>query len=475
MNSSRSSSLFALVRKLTAAVTISAGLLTHAAVLADTFQDVGVNAWYAPYVQELVDTGVLDGSRPVFSPAQHVTRDVAAKILVKAIGVNPEDLVTPTKPSFKDVPKTSWAYSYVETARSLGFVTGYPDGTFGPGRDVTRAEFASMIMRAFQLETSTNGAPHFTDVKSKSWFFNAVETVYRWSIVDGYDVQIFKPYNSINRAEMSKMIVAAIHLSARDEQQGSTPMYNPAPVVPPANNVPNPTYIPPVYAPPVVVVPPPVVVTPTLVTPAPTPTPTTFADTFSGFTPHYVKDGEAFGPWLDQFGGYGTVGIEGDGTNQWLRLSPMVSDAPNKTSASLVTGPSYNGPLQFQAKMTTLQQLRTGSTPNTWEVAWMVWNYTDNDHFYYFIPKTNGWELGKRDPVYPGGQRFLATGSSPAFPIGQPYTVKITQDASNTMSVWVNGALITTFTDTEHPYTSGKIGFYTEDALIHVDDVSVTN
>ena len=48
-----------------------------------------------------------------------------------------------------------------------------------------------------------------------------------------------------------------------------------------------------------------------------------------------------------------------------------------------------------------------------------MWDYTDNNHFSYLALKTNGWELGKRDPAYPGGQRFLATGSDSPTQIGQ--------------------------------------------------------
>lgn len=478
-----------------AGATILASLFANSIASADSFSDVKPTDWYATHVQTLVVAGILDGSRPIFGAGLHVTRDVAAKILVKALGYADADLIRPATPSFKDVSKSSWAYAYIETARSLGFVSGYGDGTYAPGRDVSRAEFASMIMRAFELEKHTGDVPYFTDVKLKSWFYDAVETVYYWSIVDGYDAQIFKPYNSINRAEMSKMITSAMHVSVRENLVA--PYVPPAPVVPVAPLAPI-VYVAPIpsgssgggssgggtssplvpvapVAPiaPVVVVPPVQPVLPPA--PIPTPTPTIFTETFSGLAaPHTTTDGETFGSWFTQFTGFGTVGTETDGSNPWLHLSPQIADAPDKTHASLVTGPSYTGALQFQSVVTTVAQLRTGSAPNAWEVAWVVWNYTDNEHFYYFIPKTNGWELGKRDPVYPGGQRFLATGSSPLFPIGQPYMVKITQDTSNTITVWVNGSQLTTFTDTERPYTSGKIGFYTEDAHIHVDDVSVT-
>jgi len=202
---------------------------------------------------------------------------------------------------------------------------------------------------------------------------------------------------------------------------------------------------------------------------------TSFVDNLNGYKIQNFVDGSVFGKWTDQFGGYGTVGIENDGKNQVLSLSPAVSASSGETHASLVTGASFSGAQQMQAKMYTVQQLRTGSKANPWETGWVIWNYSDNEHFYYFIPKTNGWELGKRDPAYPGGQRFLATGSNIKFPIKQWYTVNVSQDASNQIIVTVNGKKITTFVDTERPYTSGAVGFYSEDAHVHFDDVSANS
>lgn len=196
----------------------------------------------------------------------------------------------------------------------------------------------------------------------------------------------------------------------------------------------------------------------------------TWKDDFSGYTSKYYVDEENFGSWFVQFGGWGTVGIESNSKNDWLHLSPKAAKSADITHSALATTHSFKTPLQFQSKITTVKQLRIGSTPNPWEVAWVVWDYTDNEHFYYFIPKPNGWELGKRDPSYDGGQRFLATGNK-KFPIGKAYVVKVLQDSSNKISVWVNNKKITSFTDTENPYTSGKVGIYSEDAHVHFDDV----
>jgi hypothetical protein len=120
----------------------------------------------------------------------------------------------------------------------------------------------------------------------------------------------------------------------------------------------------------------------------------------------------------------------------------------------------------------TVQQLRRNAEPNAWEVVWVVWQYQDDEHFYYFIPKPDGWELGKRDPSYPGGQRFLATGTDQQFPVGRPYNVQVTH-RDNVLAVVVDGVPVVHFTDTERPYTSGRIALYSEDAAIKVHQVNV--
>ncbi len=202
-----------------------------------------------------------------------------------------------------------------------------------------------------------------------------------------------------------------------------------------------------------------------------------------------LADNTAFGyqvPLFDVWGGYGCVKLDSVNSNNVLSESPAVSTDAGQTHSSLVTGPAFSGNLTFSAQMKTLAQLRTGSLPNPWEMGWLVWNYTDASHFYYFVPKTNGWEIGKEDPAYPGNQRFLATGSTPKFAVGTAYNVTV-QQSGNVINVTVkdvngNTLLTTSTTDTvdsskvnsASPYTSGKIGFYTEDAAVHFDNINVT-
>ena len=102
--------------------------------------------------------------------------------------------------------------------------------------------------------------------------------------------------------------------------------------------------------------------------------------------------------------------------NAMLFEQPAAAAETDESHASLVVGPAITGDFTLKVSTATTRQLRTGSPPNPWEVAWVLWHYTDNSHFYYFVAKPNGWELGKEDPAYPGAQRFLATGATPVIP-----------------------------------------------------------
>ncbi len=181
-------------------------------------------------------------------------------------------------------------------------------------------------------------------------------------------------------------------------------------------------------------------------------------------------DGTRFAGWHVVFNGYGSVSVQQD-RGKVLSLSPMASARPDETHAALVATDEQFGNADIRVRMKSVNHLRTGSSPNPWEVAWLLWNYTDNTHFYSLVLKPNGWELGKEDPAYAGAQRFLATGEEP-FPLGRFYDVRVRQ-VGNTMTVWVDGKPLTSYTDNERPYISGSVALYCEDSVVHFDNVSV--
>lgn len=180
------------------------------------------------------------------------------------------------------------------------------------------------------------------------------------------------------------------------------------------------------------------------------------------------QDGEVHGPWRSVFHGYGS----NTGAADRLDLAPRAARRPHRTHAGLVVSTARYHGVAYRARLRTAEQLRTPE-PNPWEVAWLVWAYTDPEHFYYLALKPNGWELGKRDPEYRGGQRFLATGT-PVFPVGEWSRVQVRHRGAH-VTVAVDGRELVDFTDRERPYPAGSVGAYTEDAHAQFRDIAVSS
>lgn len=178
-------------------------------------------------------------------------------------------------------------------------------------------------------------------------------------------------------------------------------------------------------------------------------------------------EGSVHGPWRSVFDGHG----ENIGRHDGLLLSPRPSKEPGETHAGLIVSTQQYGDVDYRATMRTIAQLRTPK-PNPWEVPWLVWAYTDPEHFYYVTLKPNGWELGKRDPAYPGGQRFLATGPE-RFPVSSTTEVQVVQRGPMMgVSVGPKRSGLITYRDQERPYLHGSVGVYTEDARVVFSSLS---
>ncbi|WP_219834009.1 S-layer homology domain-containing protein [Paenibacillus sp. R14(2021)] len=114
----------------------------------------------------------------------------------------------PTSVTFSDVPSTSWSASAIELASKAGFVQGYADGSFLPKKNVTRAEFASMLAKALGLSESASVS--FTDVKDNNWAHGAISALEALGFIKGYGDGSFKPNQQITRAEMVAILAKVI-------------------------------------------------------------------------------------------------------------------------------------------------------------------------------------------------------------------------------------------------------------------------
>ncbi len=140
-----------------AKMAVEAGVLTgglnfYENISSSSFADVSVNEWYAPYVEAAYNAEIIEGTeiggKRYFRPNEPVSRVEALKILLYANGfadyTNDHDTQI-----FTDVPRGEWYSSIVEYAKDFEIVTGYPDGSFRPANEVTRAEAAKILYVLF--------------------------------------------------------------------------------------------------------------------------------------------------------------------------------------------------------------------------------------------------------------------------------------------------------------------------------------
>ncbi len=166
------------------------------------------------------------------------------------------------------------------------------------------------------------------------------------------------------------------------------------------------------------------------------------------------------------------------GHGRVLQLAPPFT-SNSATHSALALSDGVFGHSDSAVQVRTLRQVK--SQPNPWEVGWLLVDYhldhCGNKVFYYLLLKqVSGWELGK---TYSDGQcgfrqQFLATGAG-TFPLGQWYTARI-KISGDQLSAYDGTRLLGTAVDDGAKggfYRSGRIGFYTEDAVVQFDEVTV--
>ncbi|MGG4147184.1 S-layer homology domain-containing protein [Paenibacillus algorifonticola] len=113
--------------------------------------------------------------------------------------------------SFTDVPATSWSATVVERAAKMGIVTGYSDGSYHPNEKVTRAEFATMLAKAFGIANASGSS--FTDTQGH-WASDAIAALQGKGIITGYKDGSFHPNQQISRAEIVAMLARLTNYSS---------------------------------------------------------------------------------------------------------------------------------------------------------------------------------------------------------------------------------------------------------------------
>jgi len=116
--------------------------------------------------------------------------------------------IPPTPCVFNDLTKEHWAYECIITLCAKGIIAGYPDKTFRPGKNITRAEFTKLIAGALGLAKEMPGKPTFTDVQAANWHYDYVEAAAKAGLIKGYKGE-FRPNDQITRQEMVAIMIRA--------------------------------------------------------------------------------------------------------------------------------------------------------------------------------------------------------------------------------------------------------------------------
>ncbi len=106
------------------------------------FPDMGEDDWYCGIATKAYNKGVVEGENGNLYGVRTINRAEAIKIIMKVKGYESPAL---TENPFPDVPYGEWFAGYVYKASKLGWVQGYADGMFGPGKEITRAELAKIV------------------------------------------------------------------------------------------------------------------------------------------------------------------------------------------------------------------------------------------------------------------------------------------------------------------------------------------
>lgn len=154
--------------------------------------------------------GYPDGT---VKPNGRITRAEVAAIFYRLLTEDSRKTYVTTKSGFYDVDSSKWYNAYVATLNNAGVITDSSNGYFRPDDAITRAELAAMLA---QFAKTKGGAYSFTDVTVEHWAAYAITVCANLGWINGYPDGTFRPDATITRAEMMAMVNRATSRTPRD-------------------------------------------------------------------------------------------------------------------------------------------------------------------------------------------------------------------------------------------------------------------
>ncbi|MDQ0274979.1 hypothetical protein J2S72_001003 [Peptoniphilus koenoeneniae] len=185
------------------------------------FTDVSKKHWAEKGISNLVKKGILKGyGDNRFLPDNKIKRSEFVSILNESFGFHKKANV-----KFNDVEVGSWYYEGISIAVGENYISGYPDGSFRPNANITRAETAMLLYKIFTNENSeelnNKEEENKVDLKEDvpSWAKDAIKFVISKGYMKGYPDGTFKVNNSITRAEVCSIINSADNVISKIKEK----------------------------------------------------------------------------------------------------------------------------------------------------------------------------------------------------------------------------------------------------------------
>ncbi|MFC7678555.1 S-layer homology domain-containing protein, partial [Paenibacillus sp. GCM10028914] len=186
---------------------VSMALSTVSSVQAQSVNDISGH-WAEQKIQKWLDEdnlkGYQDGS---FKPNQTITRAEFVAMINRLFGYTET-----TEINFKDLNTQNWAYKDIAAAVKAGYVTGYENQTIRPGAPVTRQEAAVIVSKILGVNPIDSGILNqFTDAEQiASWGKSGITVAIENEVMKGYPNRTFSPTKSLTRAEAVSLIDTAL-------------------------------------------------------------------------------------------------------------------------------------------------------------------------------------------------------------------------------------------------------------------------
>jgi hypothetical protein len=160
-----------------------------------------------------ITTGIVLNSDGTFSHVPTIITKINGKYYAKINSLtNSTYSVIWSPKTFKDV-ENHWAKDAVNDMASRLVISGVGNDMFAPDRDITRAEFAAIVVRALGLMHPGTGKASFSDVSKNDWYYDAVSIAYEYGIISGYGNDKFGPNDKISHEQAMAMIARAMKIT----------------------------------------------------------------------------------------------------------------------------------------------------------------------------------------------------------------------------------------------------------------------